>query len=83
MRRAMKKIYTSCSLSILFANEEIAVATKGTKNGKSADIDHIKKKQKKFATKEVADIFNEMANEEEIPLEIKAAFPIPLQKPGK
>ena len=37
-----KKIYTSCSMSLTFTTEEIADATKGMKNGKSAGIDNMK-----------------------------------------
>ena len=47
----------------------------------------LKNKLIKYATKEIhkeiADIFNEMANTGEIPLEIKTGILTPLQKPGK
>ena len=82
-----KKIYTSCPMSIPFTTEEIADATKGMKNGKSTGIDNIKNELIKYATKEIykeiTDIFNEMANTGEIPLEIKTGILTPLQKTRK
>ena len=70
-----------------FTTEEIRIAVKSLKNGKSAGIDNLNSELIKYGPdiicEQIAEIFNETAETGEYPSEIKEGILIPLPKPGK
>ena len=70
-----------------FTAEEVKTAANRLKNNKSAGIDDITAEHLKHAPQEVyqeiADIFNNIAETGEFPVELNTGILIPLQKPGK
>ena len=79
--------YEPKEMKVPFTGEEIGNAAKKLKNGKSAGPDEIQLELIKYAPPmvydQIAEIYNDVAKEEDSVIELKLGLLRPLQKPGK
>ena len=79
------KNYPSCRMTVPFTKDEIEKAAKSLKNGKSVGIDNLTAEHIKYAPpiihQNIANIFNDIAENGSAPEELTTGILAPLQKP--